>query len=111
MPAGLRSPEAEEVLILSGDTPLLTTELLEALLATHRSRAAGATVLSFVPADIRSYGRIVRGAGGDLEAIVEAADATPAQLAIAEANSSIYVFDAALLWPGARPSGAGQCTG
>ena len=90
---------AEEVLILSGDTPLLTTELLEALLATHRSRAAGATVLSFVPADIRSYGRIVRGAGGDLEAIVEAADATPAQLAIAEANSSIYVFDAALLWP------------
>ena len=63
---------ADEVLILSGDTPLLTTELLQALLATHRSQAAGATVLSFVPDDIRSYGRIVRNAGGDLESIVEA---------------------------------------
>ena len=90
---------AAEVLILSGDTPLLTTELLTALLETHRSRTAGATVLSFVPADIRRYGRIVRGAGGDLESIVEAADASPEQLAIDEANSSIYVFQAELLWP------------
>ena len=90
---------ADEVLVLSGDTPLLTTELLEALLATHRSQDAGATVLSFVPADIRSYGRIVRDADGDLESIVEAADASPEQLAIGEANSSIYVFRADLLWP------------
>jgi len=90
---------ADEVLILSGDTPLLTTALLEALIATHRSHAAGATVLSFVPSDIRSYGRIVRGADGDLEAIVEAVDASPEQLAIGEANSSIYVFRADLLWP------------
>ena len=90
---------ADEILILSGDTPLLTSELLEALLATHRSSGAAATVLSFVPADIRSYGRIVRGADGDLESIVEAEDASPEQLAIGEANSSIYVFAAALLWP------------
>jgi bifunctional UDP-N-acetylglucosamine pyrophosphorylase/glucosamine-1-phosphate N-acetyltransferase len=90
---------ADEVLILSGDTPLLTSKLLEELLGTHRSRSAGATVLSFVPADIRSYGRVVRGASGDLESIVEAADATPEQLAIGEANSSIYVFRADLLWP------------
>jgi bifunctional UDP-N-acetylglucosamine pyrophosphorylase/glucosamine-1-phosphate N-acetyltransferase len=86
-------------LILSGDTPLLTTGLLEALLETHRSEAAGATVLSFVPADIRSYGRIVRGPDGDLEAIVEARDASPEQLAIEEVNSSIYVFRGNLLWP------------
>ena len=91
--------DADEVLILSGDTPLLTTGLLEALLETHRSRGAGATVLSFVPADIRSYGRVVRGVDGDLEAIVEAADASPKELAIGEANSSIYVFRAELLWP------------
>jgi bifunctional UDP-N-acetylglucosamine pyrophosphorylase/glucosamine-1-phosphate N-acetyltransferase len=90
---------ASEVLILSGDTPLLTTELLESLIETHRSRSADATVLSFVPSDIRSYGRIVRDADGDLESIVEAADATPEQLEIAEANSSIYVFRADLLWP------------
>jgi len=90
---------SDEVLVLSGDTPLLTTALLEALLATHRSQAAAATVLSFIPSDIRSYGRIVRGAGGDLEAIVEAADASAGQLAIGEANSSIYAFRADLLWP------------
>jgi bifunctional UDP-N-acetylglucosamine pyrophosphorylase/glucosamine-1-phosphate N-acetyltransferase len=90
---------AAEVLILSGDTPLLTTELLEALLETHRSRAAAATVLSFVPSDIRSYGRIVRDRDGDLQAIVEAVDASPEQLEIGEANSSIYVFQADLLWP------------
>jgi len=90
---------AEEVLILSGDTPLLTTGLLEELVATHRSAGAGATVLSFIPADIRSYGRIVRGAGGHLESIVEAVDASPQQLEIDEANSSIYVFRADLLWP------------
>ena len=91
--------DADEVLILSGDTPLLTTELLAALLETHRSKETAATVLSFVPQDIRSYGRIIRNATGDLDAIVEAVDASPAELEIGEANSSIYVFQAATLWP------------
>ncbi len=90
---------ADEVLVLSGDTPLLTTELLEGLLGTHRESGAAATVLSFVPDDMRSYGRIVRDATGGLVAIVEASDATPEQLAIHEANSSIYVFRADALWP------------
>ena len=90
---------ADEVLVLSGDTPLLTTALLRELLATHRGADVAATVLSFVPDDVRSYGRIVRNGTGDLVAIVEAADATPEQLAIREANSSIYVFRADALWP------------
>ncbi len=90
---------ADEILVLSGDTPLLTTALLEGLVAAHRLSGAGATVLSFVPADIRSYGRIVRDGVGDFVAIVEAADASPQQLLIEEANSSIYVFQADLLWP------------
>jgi bifunctional UDP-N-acetylglucosamine pyrophosphorylase/glucosamine-1-phosphate N-acetyltransferase len=90
---------ADEVLVLSGDTPLLTTGLLSELLATHRGGDAAATVLSFVPADVRSYGRIVRNGTGDLVGIVEASDATPEQLAIGEANSSIYVFRADALWP------------
>jgi bifunctional UDP-N-acetylglucosamine pyrophosphorylase/glucosamine-1-phosphate N-acetyltransferase len=90
---------ADEVLILSGDTPLLTTELLQDLLATHRSQSAGATVLSFIPDDIRSYGRIIRSGEGDLESIVEAGDASPEQLEVGEANSSIYVFRGELLWP------------
>lgn len=90
---------ADEVLVLSGDTPLLTTGLLEEFVAAHREQGAGATVLSFLPADTRSYGRVVRDADGDLEAIVEAADATPEQLDLGEVNSSIYVFRGELLWP------------
>ena len=91
--------DADEVLILSGDTPLLTTELLSSLVDAHRSSVAAATVLSFVPDEIRSYGRIVRDEQGDLVSIVEAADANPEELAIREANSSIYVFAADALWP------------
>jgi bifunctional UDP-N-acetylglucosamine pyrophosphorylase/glucosamine-1-phosphate N-acetyltransferase len=90
---------ADEVLVLSGDTPLLSAALLESLLNAHRESGAVATVLSFLPDDIRSYGRIVRDDAGDLVAIVEASDATDDQLAIREANSSIYVFRADALWP------------
>jgi len=90
---------AASLLVLSGDTPLLTTELLRALVETHRREAAAATVLSFEPADPRAYGRVVRGGDGTVAAIVEAADASPEQLGLAECNSSIYVFRAELLWP------------
>jgi bifunctional UDP-N-acetylglucosamine pyrophosphorylase / glucosamine-1-phosphate N-acetyltransferase len=90
---------AGHLLVLSGDTPLLTTTLLEQLVETHRREEAAATVLTFEPADARAYGRIVRGANGTVEAIVEAVDATPEQLAVGECNSSIYVFRADLLWP------------
>jgi bifunctional UDP-N-acetylglucosamine pyrophosphorylase/glucosamine-1-phosphate N-acetyltransferase len=90
---------AADVLVLSGDTPLLTTELLRALLDVHRAEAAAATVLSFEPEDARSYGRVVRSADGSVEAIVEAGDATPEELALTECNSSIYVFRSDRLWP------------
>lgn len=97
--AALEADAASDVLVLSGDTPLLTSALLEDLVERHRVSGAAATVLSFVPDDIRSYGRIVRGADESLKAIVEAVDATAAELEIREANSSIYVFSAARLWP------------
>jgi bifunctional UDP-N-acetylglucosamine pyrophosphorylase / glucosamine-1-phosphate N-acetyltransferase len=90
---------AAEVLVLSGDTPLLTSEVLSALVDTHREAAAAATVLAFEPPDVRSYGRIVRDDDGALRTIVEAADASPDELLIREANSSIYVFRGDALWP------------
>ena len=90
---------ADAVLVLSGDTPLLTSTLLEQLLETHEREEAGATVLTFEPMNARSYGRVVRRSTGEVEAIVEAGDATPEQLALGECNSSIYVFRADLLWP------------
>ena len=91
--------DADEVLVLSGDTPLLTTELLVGLLEAHRAAGAAGTVLSFRPDDMLRYGRIVRDDAGDLVSIVEAADATPEQLEVREANSSIYVFRGDALWP------------
>ena len=89
----------DEVLVLSGDTPLLTPELLGALVETHRQEGAAATVLTFAPDDVRSYGRVVRDAEGHVRAIVEAGDANEDELAIREVNSSIYVFAAGKLWP------------
>ena len=90
---------ADDVLVLSGDTPLITAELLGALATTHRESGAEATVLSFELDDPGSYGRVLRNGNGGLEAIVEAADATPAQLEVREVNSSIYVFRSDRLWP------------
>ncbi len=90
---------ARDVLVLSGDTPLLTAALLRDLLETHRASEAWATVLSFEPDDPRQYGRVIRNGHGGLEAIVEARDATPEQLAVREVNSSIYVFRGERLWP------------
>jgi bifunctional UDP-N-acetylglucosamine pyrophosphorylase / glucosamine-1-phosphate N-acetyltransferase len=88
-----------DVLVVSGDTPLLTSELLERLVETHRGDGAAATVLTFEPDDPGAYGRIVRGADGGVTEIVEAADASEEQLKIGEANSSIYVFAADRVWP------------
>jgi bifunctional UDP-N-acetylglucosamine pyrophosphorylase/glucosamine-1-phosphate N-acetyltransferase len=88
-----------DVLVLSGDTPLLTAALLRDLLDTHRRTDSWATVLSFEPDEPRAYGRVLRNGDGGLAAIVEAKDATPDQLAVREVNSSIYVFRAERLWP------------
>ena len=88
-----------DVLILSGDTPILTAGLLGDLVATHRREDAAATILTFVPSDAREYGRIVRGEDGGVLRIAEGKDATPEERAIREVNSSIYVFRASALWP------------
>ena len=90
---------AGDVLVLNGDVPALTPELVRALVETHRGSGAAGTVLSFEPDDIREYGRIVRDGDGRLARIVEAADASPGELALREANSGIYVFRPEKLWP------------
>jgi bifunctional UDP-N-acetylglucosamine pyrophosphorylase/glucosamine-1-phosphate N-acetyltransferase len=90
---------AQSVLVVSGDHPRLSSELLQQLVAEYRSSGATATVLSFEPNDPRVYGRILRDGDGRLAAIVEHADADERQRAIQEVNSSIYVFAADKLWP------------
>jgi bifunctional UDP-N-acetylglucosamine pyrophosphorylase / glucosamine-1-phosphate N-acetyltransferase len=88
-----------DVVVLNGDVPALTAELVHELVDTHRREGGAATVLAFEPEDTRSYGRIVRDANGRLERIVEAGDASPDELALGEVNSGIYVFRADRLWP------------
>jgi bifunctional UDP-N-acetylglucosamine pyrophosphorylase / glucosamine-1-phosphate N-acetyltransferase len=87
-----------DVLVLAGDSPMLSTVELGRLLEAHRGEGAAATVLSFEPDEPGSYGRIVRDDQGRLRAIVEARDATPEELEIREVNSSVYVFEADGLW-------------
>jgi bifunctional UDP-N-acetylglucosamine pyrophosphorylase/glucosamine-1-phosphate N-acetyltransferase len=88
-----------DVLVVTGDAAAITSELLGRLVDTHRSEGAAATVLSFESDKPGAYGRIVRDGDGALRAIVEAGDASGDELALGEVNSSIYVFDAAKLWP------------
>jgi bifunctional UDP-N-acetylglucosamine pyrophosphorylase/glucosamine-1-phosphate N-acetyltransferase len=100
-----------DVLVLSGDTPLLTPELLADLVAAHREQDAGVSVLSFEPAHARAYGRVLRDGAGALRAIVEAADASPEELDVREVNSSIYVFRADALWDALDRLDAGNAQG
>ena len=90
---------AEHVLVLSGDAVLLTAEMLRELLDAHLAAGAAATVLGIEYDDARHYGRLVRDSAGGLERIVEARDATAAELELKETNSSIYVFRSEKLWP------------
>lgn len=87
------------VLIVPGDAPLLTDVAFRTLIAAHRSRGAAATLLTVVlPHDAGAYGRIVRDASGDVQAIVEARDAGPDQLAIREINTGVMAFAAPALF-------------
>ncbi len=88
-----------DILVLNGDVPALRPETIRALVDAHRAAGAAATVLSFEPANPGAYGRVVRDADGRLARIVEAADASPDELALGEVNSGIYVFRAEKLWP------------
>jgi bifunctional UDP-N-acetylglucosamine pyrophosphorylase/glucosamine-1-phosphate N-acetyltransferase len=89
---------AGDVLVLSGDSPLLRPESLQALLRAHRQEDAAATVLTFRRQDPAAYGRILRDGNGAVRGIVEATDASPDELEIDEVNSSTYVFRADALW-------------
>jgi bifunctional UDP-N-acetylglucosamine pyrophosphorylase/glucosamine-1-phosphate N-acetyltransferase len=79
------------LVLLSGDVPLLTTESLRALIATHQDAGAAATVLTAKLERPYGYGRIVR-TNGRITRIVEERDATPVQREIKEINSGIYAF-------------------
>ncbi len=92
-----------DVLVLFGDTPMLTVDTLKALVAARRRKAASngdgpAVVVSgFRPADAAAYGRLVLDERGDLQAIVEYKDCTPEQRAIGFCNGGLMLLDGARL--------------
>ena len=85
------------VIVAAGDTPLLQGDSLRAFAQEHEAAQRAVSILSGVVADPFGYGRVVRAADGDVEAIVEEKDASDEQREIREINSGILAFDAAFL--------------
>ncbi len=81
------------------------------LIERHRGAGSAATLLSVAMPDPTGYGRVVRGADGLVERIVEQADATEAELAIGEVNSGTYVFASASLRAALPRIGAANAQG
>ena len=89
--------DATEVLVLSGDVPLLLGDQLAAVVEQRRLDDAAITLASVFAADPGELGRVVRSEFGSVERIVEARDATPDELETNEVNAGVYAFDAAWL--------------
>lgn len=95
--AALPEEKSGTVVVTYGDVPLLDTRTLSELLAEHAASGNAVTALTAVVNDPTGYGRMLRDATGAITGIVEHRDATPEQLDIAEINSGVYAFDAAVL--------------
>jgi bifunctional UDP-N-acetylglucosamine pyrophosphorylase / glucosamine-1-phosphate N-acetyltransferase len=90
----------DEVIVLSGDAPLLTTEKIQKLIAFHTAQKATMTLLSAELADPFGYGRVLRKSAksSDVRAIVEEKSASASQKKIREINSGFYVFSVPALY-------------
>jgi len=89
--------QSETVLVLSGDHPLISAEIISSFLEAHASTQAAATLMTIELDDPGSYGRVVRDSSGAVERVVEAkaaGDAEAWQLEIREINAGTYAFDA-----------------
>jgi bifunctional UDP-N-acetylglucosamine pyrophosphorylase / glucosamine-1-phosphate N-acetyltransferase len=102
------------VLVLNGDVPLVTPEVLARLMAAHADLGAAATMMTMTLADPSGYGRVVRDAAGGVERVVETkrpGDATPEEMAIHEVNAGIYAFDGPALLDALGRVGADNAQG
>ena len=85
------------VLILAGDTPLLTTQTLQEFIDLHASQKNKASVLTALLPDPTGYGRIIRGDNGAILKIVEEKDAADSEKDIDEINTGVYLFESKAL--------------
>lgn len=109
--ADLLQAEKGTVLVLCGDTPLLTGKLLKKLVDEHRKAAAKATVLTAVMPDATGYGRVIRTPEGAVAKIVEHKDATEEERGVREVNSGIYCFEAPELFAALKDVGNDNAQG
>ena len=89
-----------EVVILCGDTPLITSETIKEFVEFHREKKSDLTVMSAIFDNPVNYGRIIRNTDGSLNSIVEEKDASPEQKAVKEINAGIYCLD----WKKIKPA-------
>ena len=87
-----------DLLILSGDVPLISRQTLRGIIHLHQQRKAVLTVLTASPKAPKGYGRVLRHADGAIAGIVEERDATDTQQQIEEINAGIYVASAPFLF-------------
>lgn len=88
-----------EVIILCGDTPLITSETIKEFVEYHRDNKSDLTVMSAIFENPTNYGRIIRNQDGSLNSIVEEKDATPEQKTVKEINAGIYCINWAKIKP------------
>ena len=89
--------DASTLVVINGDVPLVTGDLIAELAQAHATSGAAATMATIELDDPTGYGRVVRDANGELERVVEtkvAGEATDVELAIREINTGVYAFDA-----------------
>jgi bifunctional UDP-N-acetylglucosamine pyrophosphorylase/glucosamine-1-phosphate N-acetyltransferase len=89
--------DADEIVVLSGDTPLLRAETIRAVIERRREAGAAIVLATTRPGDPGGYGRVLRDGDGGVSRIVEEKDASPDERGIREVNAGLYVFDAAWL--------------
>lgn len=98
-------------LVISGDTPLLTTETLNNLFEYHQGKNASATILTAQAEDPTGYGRIIRDHVGIVEKIVEQKDASPEEALVQEINTGTYCFDNKALFEALNKVGTDNAQG
>lgn len=89
--------DTDEVLVLSGDVPLVRAELLEALLDARRLDHAAIALVAVDAIDPSGLGRVIRREGGTVERIVEEKDAADEERQVSEVNAGLYAIDAGWL--------------
>ena len=106
--------DAQQVLILSADVPLIDEAFITGLAERQAESGAAMVVATAVLDDATGYGRIVRDPDGHIEHVAEtkvAGDATTAELAINEVNAGIYAFDRAKLFAALEQVGSDNAQG